>query len=597
MCTVSFIPTEEGIIITSNRDENRERGPAFPVIENHGNYQLAYPTDPKSGGTWIAVKDNGDVAVLLNGAFENHIKLPSYRKSRGIILLEIIQSKFPEQTFDEIILAEIESFTLIIYQKGSLKECRWDGSQKYKKSININQPHIWSSATLYPKPIRDEREQWFNSWIERQTKINQDKAIHFHKFAGIGDKENALVMARKNNISTVSITSIKVNSTTVSMLYKDLKSYSDKEISLKVPDAKDKTSLFANLKLNFRIATIKTFNWEYWPMHLVYAPMYTYWLYLSVKARSFFFFSAANPMRLNAGFAMENKSDSYKHLDQQIYPKTVLFAHGTSAPQLKGRLADEEIYFPLIAKPDMGERGTGVKLINNLADLVDYSRQSKTSFLTQEFIDYKNEVGIFYHRLPHAVTGKITGIVGKEFLKITGDGQSTMEILIKQNDRYLLQFNTLKKLYGTHFGQVLPKGEEKVLVPYGNHCRGAKFIDLSDRISENLTQVIDNVCKRLPEFYFGRLDIKFKNWGDLEQGKNFSIIELNGAASEPTHMYDPKHSIFFAWKEIKKHWDLLYKISKFNAKSKSIPLMTTVEGIRMLKAHNEHIKGLSKNIF
>ncbi|WP_316786676.1 NRDE family protein [Pedobacter frigiditerrae] len=595
MCTVSYIPTDEGIIITSNRDENSERGCAFaPVIEKQGEYQLAYPKDPKSGGTWIAVKDNGDVAVLLNGAFENHVKLPSYRKSRGIILLEIIQSKFPEKTFDQISLAEIENFTLILYKKGSLMECRWDGFQKHKKSINVNQPCIWSSATLYSRPIRDEREQWFASWLEKEPNINQDKAIRFHQFAGTGDQENALVMARSNNISTVSITSVKITSATADMLYKDLKSGIDKEISFKIPRAKTKLSIFENLKLNFRIATIKTFNWEYWPMHLVYAPMYIYWLYLSTKARTFFFFSAANPMRLNSGFAMENKSDSYKHLDQQFYPKTVLFANGTNAPELKARLADNEICFPLIAKPDMGERGTGVKLINNLADLVDYSRQSKANFLTQEFIDYKNEVGIFYHRLPDEDYGKITGIVGKEFLMITGDGKSTLEMLIRKNDRYILQFKTLRKHYGDQLEQILSTDEEKVLVPFGNHCRGAKFIDLSYMISKNLTQVIDNVCKQLPEFYFGRLDIKFKNWNDFEQGKNFSIIELNGAASEPTHMYDPRHSIFFAWGEIKKHWDLLYKISKSNAKNKSIPLMTTVEGMKMLRAHSQHIKGLSK---
>ncbi|RZK56104.1 MAG: hypothetical protein EOO91_12780 [Pedobacter sp.] len=595
MCTVSFIPTNDGVIITSNRDENSERGSAFPpVIENYGDYQLAYPKDPKSGGTWIAVKDNGDFAVLLNGAFEDHVKLPSYRKSRGIILLEIIQSKIPEQNFDEINLAEIESFTLILYKKNSLKECRWDGFQKHKKLLKVNQPCIWSSATLYPQHVREEREKWFNDWIEKEPKINQNKAIRFHQFAGTGDKENSLVMARNNNISTVSITSVEISSASADILYKDLKSGVDKEISFKIPRVNAKSSPFEKLKLNFRVAAIKAINWEYWPMHLVYAPMYIYWLYLSAKARSFFFFSAANPMRLNSGFAMENKSDSYKHLNKQFYPKTVLFANGTNAPELKARLADEEIGFPLIAKPDMGERGTGVKLIANLADLADYSRQSKANFLTQEFIDYKNEVGIFYHRLPDAANGKITGIVGKEFLTITGDGKSTMEVLIKKNNRYLLQLNTLKNLYGAQLEHLLPIGEEKILVPFGNHCRGAKFIDLSYMISRNLTLVIDNVCKQLPEFYFGRLDIKFKNWDDFEQGRNFSIIELNGAASEPTHMYDPKHSIFFAWKEIKKHWDLLYKISKSNAKNKSIPLMTTVEGLKLLKVHSEHIKGLSK---
>lgn len=259
---------------------------------------------------------------------------------------------------------------------------------------------------------------------------------------------------------------------------------------------------------------------------------------------------------------MEKKSDSYAYLPAEYYPNIILCQQNTNPQTLKTMLTNKAIGFPLIAKPDIGERGTGVKLIKSFKDLMEYSKCSNTDFLVQEFIDYPNEAGIFYYRLPGSQYGQITGIVGKQFLSLSGDGKSTMESLIKRNSRYLLHLKSLRELYGDQLDQILPAGEEKILVPYGNHCRGAKFIDLSFMISDKLTSTMDRVCKQIPEFYFGRLDIKFRNWEELENAEKFSIIELNGAASEPTHIYDPKHSIFFAWKEIKRHWIYFIKSVK-----------------------------------
>jgi hypothetical protein len=140
----------------------------------------------------------------------------------------------------------------------------------------------------------------------------------------------------------------------------------------------------------------------------------------------------------------------------------------------------------------------------------------------------------------------------------------------------------LKNLYGEKMLEVLPDGEERILVPYGNHARGAMFIDDSDLIDEKLTDTIDEICKQIPGFYFGRLDIRYNNWEELKQGKNFSIIEVNGAGSEPTHIYDPRHSLFFAWKEIIRHWILLWRISRINHK-KGYPYLTLKEGLEMFR--------------
>ncbi len=151
-------------------------------------------------------------------------------------------------------------------------------------------------------------------------------------------------------------------------------------------------------------------------------------------------------------------------------------------------------------------------------------------------------------RYPDQKTGKITGIVSKEFMILTGDGVSTIEELIKKNPRYELQLATLKLEYGNKLLEILPKGEKLNMVPYGNHARGAKFIDGSHWISPKLTETINTICIQIPEFYFGRLDVMYTCWEELERGENFSIVELNGAASEPTHIYDPRHSLFLLGK-------------------------------------------------
>jgi hypothetical protein len=249
-------------------------------------------------------------------------------------------------------------------------------------------------------------------------------------------------------------------------------------------------------------------------------------------------------------------------------------------------LSKSEIKFPSIAKPDIGLRGSAVKKINSIKDLRDYHSKANFDYLVQDLIPYEHEVGIFYVRFPHEKKGRITGIVSKEFLIVEGNGIATIEDLILQNLRFSLQLNVLKLEYGEALKEILPKGEKRNLVPYGNHARGAKFIDASHLISDKLTKVIDEMCLQINEFYFGRMDLMYHNWQDLEEGKNFQIVELNGAASEPTHIYDPKHSLFFAWSTLAKHITFMYKISVANNK-RGFPYLSHKEGMRQYRLHLE----------
>lgn len=338
---------------------------------------------------------------------------------------------------------------------------------------------------------------------------------------------------------------------------------------------------------------IKLLHWEYWSFNVVYGPIYLYWFWLCIRARSLFFFNTSNPTIKNGGFLMESKKEIYDLIPQQYYPKTIFCKTDCNEEQLSLQVKQAGLTFPLIGKPDIGMRGLGVQKNETKEALWNYVQSSKVDFLIQAFIPFENEVGLFYYRYPGEEKGHISGIVGKEFLTVVGDGVSTVETLLQQDMRFILQIPALQKEYGSALANILDKDEKFLMVPYGNHSRGAKFIDLSNLIDTQLTETMDRICKEIPGFYFGRMDVKYDTWEELVKGNNFSIIELNGAGSEPTHIYDPRHSIFFAWKEIIRHWNILFRISYQNHALHNMDYMNIRSGIQMFKENNAYVKMIS----
>lgn len=224
MCTVTFIPAKDRYYITSNRDEKAGRKQALPPgIYRQEDIGLIYPKDADAGGTWIATANNGNTAVLLNGAFVKHEPNPPYAKSRGIIFLEILMGNVPTEKFLQTDLFNIEPFTIIVFDNHNLYECRWDGIKKHLKQLSINVYHIWSSATLYNEDITKKREQWFIKWLNKNPNPSQQDILHFHQFAGEGDTENDLRMNRNNDMLTVSVTGIELNNEKAIMSYIDIK--------------------------------------------------------------------------------------------------------------------------------------------------------------------------------------------------------------------------------------------------------------------------------------------------------------------------------------------------------------------------------------
>lgn len=316
---------------------------------------------------------------------------------------------------------------------------------------------------------------------------------------------------------------------------------------------------------NSRFIT-KCLNWEYWPWQLFYIPVFFYFLWLAIKSRSLFFFFNANPGIESGGMLIESKKKILDLLPEDLIPQTIFFNHPVSKDEVINAMGSHSLRFPIIIKPDYGERGKGVEKIEDSVELVNYLNINRLNVIIQEFIDYPIELGIFYIRHPDRDSGIITSIVKKKLLFIVGDGKSRVKDLIKQNPRAFIQLKDLKKRHPDLMNFIPGKNERIELVAIANHCRGTTFINGNDLINNSLLNVIDNIGKNIEGFFYGRFDIRCKSIEDLNEGKNFKILELNGAKSEPAHIYHPGFSLNQAYKVIYQHWSEVYKIAQINKK-------------------------------
>ncbi len=221
MCTVSYIPIADGFFLTSNRDEKKTRSNAIhPTVYHNGDFKIIYPKDPDGKGTWIAINTKGIAAVLLNGAFVKHESKSYYLKSRGLVLMEVINTHNPKDELATMILDGIEPFTLIICNKQSLIEFRWDGVLKHLKNLDPKKAGIWSSATLYEEQAVLKRTEWFENWQLQKPCPLENEIIDFHYFEGEDGFEGLIINREK--VKTVSVTCLALKEEKISMTYNDL---------------------------------------------------------------------------------------------------------------------------------------------------------------------------------------------------------------------------------------------------------------------------------------------------------------------------------------------------------------------------------------
>lgn len=284
------------------------------------------------------------------------------------------------------------------------------------------------------------------------------------------------------------------------------------------------------------------------------------------------------------GMFGESKFEILKEIPPHLVPKSVLVSGASHPDDVNRLLTENALSFPLIFKPDIGERGFMVSRIRNEEDALAYIEKMKYDFIAQELVNDPLEFGVFYVRKPSEQNGQVISIVMKEMLSVEGDGRSTLQELIMKNDRAVLQWHVLKQRYANELDNVLQPGEKREIVSIGNHCLGTKFINANHLITQKLTESFDRIAKQIRGFNFGRFDLRCKSFEDLENG-NVKILELNGCGAEPAHIYDPSFSFWKAVGVLIRHWKTIYDIAQENRERgfEYLPFQKAVDHYRTFK--------------
>lgn len=333
---------------------------------------------------------------------------------------------------------------------------------------------------------------------------------------------------------------------------------------------------------------IRLKSWEYWPFWVVQLPLVLYWLWLSLRARSLLFFSGSNPSIVLGGMLGESKFSILKRVPDHLIPKTIFIEMPITLNDVMKAIDKNNLQFPLVFKPDIGERGFMVKRIYSIEDAEFYLRDVKVNFLVQELIDLPIESGVFYTRFPDEPDGKVTSLVFKEMLSVAGDGESTVQQLIFKKERAKLQWETLKATHRPILTNVIPAGQTLELNPIGNHCLGTKFLDGNQQITDELSRTFDSISKQIDGFYFGRIDLKCASLEDLTTG-NVKIMEVNGCGAEPSHIYQPGFSLWKAYEVLFMHWKNIFIISN-QTKKRGFVYPTFREGVTIYQKFKTKMK-------
>jgi membrane protein DedA with SNARE-associated domain/pimeloyl-ACP methyl ester carboxylesterase len=310
-------------------------------------------------------------------------------------------------------------------------------------------------------------------------------------------------------------------------------------------------------------------HWEFWPPYVFYPPVAAYIAWLMLKHRSATLFTAANPAIPGGGFIGESKAQILRGLEKaaEVLPRWRLLDARLDVEerikQAEDFIAAHHLNFPIVLKPDAGQRGSGVSIIQSDTELESYLRQSSVDTLIQEHAPGE-EFGVFYCRYPNEPTGHIFAITEKRFPSVTGDGISTLGQLILNDPRAVCMARFLLDKHADRLWDVPGAGEKVGLVELGTHCRGAVFLDGGWIKTDALEAAIDRICRDFDGFYFGRFDIRAPNVEDFRQGRNFRVIELNGVTSEATNIYDPKNSLLDAYKILFAQWRIAFAIGAQN---------------------------------
>jgi len=330
-------------------------------------------------------------------------------------------------------------------------------------------------------------------------------------------------------------------------------------------------------RLQLPVFVRRWMRWEFWPAWLFYIPVGVYYAWLAIRYRGFTVPTSANPGIATGGFIGESKLDILDQLrrtNPEFTAEAFLVDGGTTSDRLLSlhRLCrGHKITLPFILKPDVGQRGNGVRLIRSMRAALKYLEQVEGTVILQRYVTGPREAGVFYYRFPGESRGHIFAITEKIFPAITGDGIHTVEELIRADSRAVLMAWTYLRRFASCRNDVLAPGEILKLVETGNHARGCVFRDGMHLQTDGLERAIDEISQKLQGFFIGRYDVRYESEENFKQGRNFQIVELNGASSEATSIYDARNSIFSAYRALFQQWRLVFAIGARNRANGHVP--------------------------
>jgi membrane protein DedA with SNARE-associated domain len=325
-------------------------------------------------------------------------------------------------------------------------------------------------------------------------------------------------------------------------------------------------------------------RWEFWPMWAVYPPVITYIAWLGLRHRGMMLFTAVNPgMGAGGGLVGESKSEILSALagaGERIAAWAAVPAGGgperaAAVAAFQGREGAARRW-PVVLKPDIGERGSGVVIARSEAEIAAKLAADGGALIVQRYVPGV-EFGVFYTRRPSEPCGRIFAVTDKRTVAVAGDGRSTLEQLILADERAVCMAAYFLSHYGGRgrLGEVPAAGAEVVLAELGTHCRGALFLDGAHLITPALEAAVEAVSRAHAGFYFGRYDVRTASAEALQRGE-FTVIELNGVSSEATSIYDPRHSLWHGWRTLCAQWREAYAIAVEN-RARGARVLTTRE--------------------
>ncbi len=336
---------------------------------------------------------------------------------------------------------------------------------------------------------------------------------------------------------------------------------------------------------------------EFWPTWAMYLPVGIQWLLLSVYYRSLTLPLIANPKLKLSGMVGVPKSELLSqatgHCEQAILPwfTATISAEpiGRQTATVINRMQTEGFQFPIVGKPDIGCRGSGVRLLKDADQLRDYlaAYPVGASIMLQQVASHEPEAGVFFIREPNSQEGRIISLALKYTPYVVGNGQDTLARLIANDARASGLQHLYLERHRNRLADIIPAGQPFKLVFSASHCRGAIFKNAEDQITPELTASLNRILADLPEFHYGRLDIKFPDVESLRAGKGLEIVEINTASSEPLHIWDSDAQFGDAIGSLLFQYRMLFKLGSQNRnRGYKTP------GIRMLLRHWRKEKAL-----